>query len=99
MNDNDIKKIKEKTTPVFEKYGLEYAGLFGSHARGDAGEDSDVDILFKTGKPLSLFDIVGLKDELSDILEKKVDLVSEKAIISYFKDYIFKDLRPLYGKR
>ena len=96
---SDIEKIKEKTDPIFEKYGLEYAGVFGSYARGENTEKSDVDILFKTGKILSLFDLVGLKDELSDILKRKVDLVSEGAVISYFKDYIFKDLKSIYEKK
>lgn len=99
MSHINIKEITEKANPIFEKYGLEYAGIFGSYARGDNTEKSDVDILFKPGKTLSLFDIVGLKDELSEILENKVDLVSEKAVISYFRDYIFKDLKLIYGKR
>lgn len=96
---SDIEKIKEKADPIFEKYGLKYVGVFGSYARGENTEKSDIDILFKTGKTLSLFDLVGLKDELSDVLQKKVDLVSEGAVISYFKDYIFKDLKSIYGKR
>ena len=99
MNYIDIKKISERTNHIFEKYGLEYAGVFGSYARGDNTEKSDVDILFKPGKTLSLFDIVGLKDELSEVLENKVDLISEKAVVSYFRDYILKDLKLIYGKR
>ncbi len=99
-NDEKIKQIAEKTAPVFKKYGVEYAGLFGSYARGDEKEESDVDILVRRGsKSLSLFDFIGMKDEISDILNKKVDLVSEKAIIPYFKDHIFNDLRAIYGER
>lgn len=96
---SNIKDIKEKSNSVFEKYGLEYAGVFGSYARGDNTEESDVDILYKPGKVLSLFQIADLKNELSHILNSKIDLVSEKAVISYFKDYIFKDLKLIYGKR
>ncbi len=99
MTESMLKDISNKTAPIFEKYGLKYAGVFGSVARGESREDSDVDILFKTGKPLSLFDIFDLKDELGNILQKKIDLVSEGAVVSYFKDYIYKDLKPLYGKR
>ncbi len=95
-----IKQIAEKMAPVFEKYALEYAGIFGSYARGDEKEESDVDILFRRGsKKLSLLDHIGMKDEISDILNKKVDLVSESAIIPYFKDHIFNDLRVIYGER
>jgi len=98
--DERIKQIAEKAAPVFKKYGIEYAGLFGSYARGDEKEDSDVDILVRRGsKSLSLFDFIGMKDEISDILDKNVDLVSEKAVIPYFKDHIFSDLRAIYGER
>ena len=98
--DEKIKQIAEKTAPVFEKYGIKYAGLFGSYARGDEKEESDVDILFRRGnKQLSLLDHIGMKDEISEVLNKKVDLVSERAIIPYFKDHILNDLRVIYGER
>lgn len=99
-NEEKIKQISEKATPVFEKYGLKYAGVFGSYARGQSRDDSDIDILIKKGsKSLSLLDFVGMKNELSEIFNKKVDIVSEMAIIPYFKEYIFKDLRSIYGER
>ena len=95
-----IKEISEKTNPVFNKYGIEYAGLFGSYARGEDRKESDVDILVRRGtKSLSLLDFVGMKNEISDILNKKVDLISEKAIVPYFKEHIFKDLISIYGER
>lgn len=98
--DEQIKQIAEKTAPVFEKYGIEYAGLFGSYARGDEKAESDVDILVRRGnQSLSLFDFISMKDEISDILNKKVDLISEKAVIPYFKDHIFHDLKAIYGEK
>ncbi|MDO8594453.1 MAG: nucleotidyltransferase family protein [bacterium] len=98
--DEKIKQIAEKAAPVFEKYGIKYAGLFGSYARGNEREGSDIDILVRRGnKSLSLFDFFDMKDEISDALNKKVDLVSEKAVIPYFKDHIFNDLKVIYGER
>ena len=95
-----IKNIAEKTSPIFQKYGIKYAGIFGSYARGEEKEESDVDILVKRGnQTLSLLDFIGIKDELEEILDKKVDLVSEAAIIPYFKNNIFSELTPIYGKR
>lgn len=95
--DISIQEIAKEVKPVMQKYGVKSAGLFGSYARGDARADSDVDILVSLGsKPLSLWDFVAFKNELSDILKKTVDLISDKAIIPYFKDYIYKDLKPLY---
>ena len=99
MSDN-IKNIAEIIKPTLDKYGVRYAGLFGSQARGDARPDSDVDILVSPGdKAFSVWDIVGLKDELSLRLKKQVDLVLEKAIISYFRDYIYRDLKIIYGSK
>lgn len=98
--DEKIKEISKKAEPVFNKYGIKYAGVFGSYARGEDREESDIDLLIKKGdKPLSLFDLIEMKEELSKSLKKKVDLVSENAIVSYFKDYIFKDLTLIYGER
>jgi uncharacterized protein len=99
MNE-DVKKIAETIKPTLDKYEVRYAGVFGSQARGDARPDSDVDILVSPGnKALSVWDIVGLKDELSDLLKRQVDLVLENAIVSYFRDYIFRDLKIIYGSR
>ncbi|MCX6735564.1 MAG: nucleotidyltransferase family protein [Candidatus Parcubacteria bacterium] len=100
MSEEKIKQFSEKATPVFEKYGVRYAGLFGSYARGEENTESDVDILIGKGdKPLSLLDFVRMKDELSKIFNKKVDIISDGAVVPYFREYIFKDLQPLYGKR
>ena len=90
----------KKRLLYLKKYGVEYAGLFGSYARGNEKEESDIDILVRRGsKSLSLFDFIDMKDEISDALNKKVDLISEKAVIPYFKDHILKDLRAIYGER
>lgn len=95
-----IKTISEKAMPVFVRYGIGYAGLFGSYARGEEKAESDIDIMVRKGdKSLSLFDFVRMRNELSTIFEKKVDIVSESNIVPYFKEYIFKDLQPLYGER
>jgi|SRR3989344_3375395 len=95
-----IKHIAEKTSPIFQKYGIKYAGIFGSYARGEDKEGSDVDILIKRGdQTISLLDFVGIKDELEEILNKKVDLVSEAAVIPYFKANIFSELTSIYGER
>lgn len=55
-------------------YGIIRIGIFGSVAKGEQKEGSDVDIYYE-GEPLSLFRIVALKEELEILLESKVDLV------------------------
>ncbi len=95
-----IEEITKAVGPIFERYNVRYAGLFGSQARGDARPDSDIDILVTLGeKPLSLWDFVGLKDELSECLKKPVDLISDRAVVPYFREYIYRDLKNIYGER
>lgn len=93
----DIQNIQTKISPILEKYKVIRAGVFGSYARGEAHKDSDVDILVQFNSTSNLFDIQLLRDEISDALGKEADIVSENAVVSYFKDYIYKDLQVIYG--
>ena len=73
-----IDEIKRRITPVAEKYRLAAVYLFGSYARGDATEKSDVDLLVDirgTGID-SLFKLGGLYNELEAALETGIDLVT-----------------------
>lgn len=55
-------------------YGITRMGIFGSVAKGEQKEGSDVDIYYE-GEPLSLFKIAALKEELENMFECKVDVV------------------------
>ncbi len=70
--------------------------LFGSFARGEAGPKSDIDLLVQFIRPVGLFELVGIQDEFSDALGRKVDLVTK--LSPYFEKYIIPDLIPLYEK-
>lgn len=61
--------------------------LFGSVLRDDFGPDSDVDVLvaFAPDVHYSLFDIVQMRDELTDLLEREVDFVQEKGLKNPFR--------------
>ncbi len=73
-------------------------GIFGSMARGEAKKNSDIDILVRFSKRKSLLAMVRLERELSEALGRKVDLLTEKAISPYLREYILKDMRVVYGK-
>lgn len=96
---NDLKYIEKRVIPVLKRNDVEFAAVFGSYARGEAKEQSDIDFLIRFSVPKSLLDSIGLEQELSDVLGKKVDVVSEKYIHPYIKPNITKDLKVLYGKR
>jgi hypothetical protein len=58
----------------------EKIGLFGSFVRREDKPDSDIDILVRFKETISLLDLVRIQRELSEILQKKVDLITEQAI-------------------
>ena len=87
----EIEEIKHKSEPILRQNGVTKASLFGSFARGQATNTSDVDILVELPLGKSLFDFIGLKLELEDVLGKKVDLVEYKMIKPDLKSYILKD--------
>ncbi len=80
---------------VQREYKAEIIGIFGSYARGEQKEDSDVDIIVRFHEKASLFDLVGLADFLEEKLKLKVDVVSERAIREELKDQILKEVVPV----
>ena len=72
-----IDEIKKRIRPVCEKYNVKELFLFGSYARGEATEDSDVDFRLVSGRDIDLFKMVGLRLDLEEVLEKEVDLISK----------------------
>ncbi len=84
-----LKDLKEE---IREQYKAEIVGIFGSYARGEQKERSDVDILVRFFEGTTLFDFVGLGDFLEEKLGIKVDIVSENAIRKELKDRILQEV-------
>jgi len=95
---DELNKIKEKINPVLKKYPISYAGVFGSFARGEDKAESDIDIMIrlKPESEFSLFDLIGVENELADQIGRKVDLATEKSIGKYIRESVFRDLQPIY---
>jgi len=72
-------------------------GIFGSVVRGENTENSDIDILYQLKEAVGLFNMVRIKDDLEEKLNKKVDLVSEKYIHPKLKPHIMNDLKIIYN--
>ena len=89
---NRILSILKEITPILlEKYGVTRIGIFGSVARGDATEESDVDIVYEMRRP-NLFTVVHLKEELEKTLHCTVDLVRYRERMNpYLKKRIDRD--------
>ena len=69
--------------------------MFGSVARGEAGPESDVDLLIDLEPGRSLLDHVALLQDLEDILSLKVDVVNEKALHQCIRDRVLGEATPL----
>lgn len=73
--------------------------VFGSTARGEANENSDVDLLVEFSKRKSLLALVSVERKMSAALGRKVDLLTEAAISPYLRDEINRDRRVIYEAR
>ncbi|MBI4142541.1 nucleotidyltransferase family protein [Candidatus Uhrbacteria bacterium] len=83
-----IERLKAQVTPKLRAAGVKRAAVFGSFARGEAGSESDVDLLIEPPRGMTLFDFVRLKNELEDILRTEVDLVSYRGLSPHLRDRI-----------
>lgn len=86
-----LDQIKEKALPILKEEGATRAALFGSVARGEATESSDIDILVDLPRGKSLFDLAGLQMKLTEALGSEVDVVTYNSLNPLVKDYILKD--------
>ncbi|MFN0149748.1 MAG: type VII toxin-antitoxin system MntA family adenylyltransferase antitoxin [bacterium] len=76
--------------------GATMVALFGSVARGDAGPDSDIDLIVRFSEPKSLLSLVRMEREIAEALGRKVDLLTEGAISPHLRAAIERDTRVLY---
>ena len=90
-----LASIKRKIIPILKKNHVVRAGIFGSYARGDVKKKSDVDILIRFKGRKSLFDLAGLKIELEEKLNKKVDVLTYRSIHPFIKNNILKEEVPI----
>ena len=78
-------------------YGPVRIGVFGSFARKEETPNSDIDILVKFKETISLLDLAKIHRELSQILGKDVDLVTESSVKNErLKKYIYNDLKIIF---
>ena len=94
-----IEDIKNAVITHSTKYPIKYIGLFGSYARGEADEDSDIDLIVEFEDKVSLLKVIGLKARLETVLRKKVDLVEPDNIDADIATAIAKDMVIIYEKQ
>jgi len=80
-------------------HGISRLRVFGSVARGEAGPQSDLDLIADFSLPVSLFDLISIERELSELVGLRVDLLTEGAISPYIRERITDDIQVLYEAR
>ena len=85
-----------KLVEICRKNDVSKIGVFGSVARGEATDQSDVDLLVYFSKPKSLLTLVALERQISTALGRKVDLLTEAAISPYLRERNKRELQVIY---
>jgi predicted nucleotidyltransferase len=92
MKIETIKEIIDRHKPeIAEKYHISEIGVFGSYTRGEQEADSDIDILVSFDKPIGFIKFMRLEFYLSELLGRKVDLVTKDSLKPHIGAVILKE--------
>lgn len=92
---SSIKDIKYKIKPILKKHKVTKQAIFGSFAKGEATQKSDLDILVKLESDKTLLDLVDLKLDLEKTLNRKVDVLTYDSISPLLKNKIYKEMKEI----
>ncbi len=90
-----LKAKREEILQVCAKYGARNVRVFGSVARGEADAQSDIDFLVELEPGRTLLDLGGLQYELEQLLECRVDVVTERGLKSRIRERVLREAVPL----
>jgi len=86
-----LNQKKEDIQRIARQHGARNLRVFGSVARGEATEGSDLDLLVEMEPGRSLLDLVAIKQDLEELLGCKVDVVTEAAVSPYLRDRVLSE--------
>jgi hypothetical protein len=90
-----IENKRDDILRIAAQHGASNIRVFGSVARGEAEPESDLDLLIQLESGRSLLDLIAIKQDLEDLLERKVDVLTESAISPYLRERILREAVPL----
>ena len=92
MNKEEILKVMRENKDKIKSFGVKKIGIFGSFARGEEKERSDIDIIVEFEEGKKNFDnFMNLAFYLEELFGRKVDLLTPESISPYIKPYIEKE--------
>jgi uncharacterized protein len=95
MGIEELRSRRDEILRITAKHGAWNVRVFGSMARGDADERSDIDFLVDLETRRSLFDLGGLLMDLQPLLGRPVDVVTEKGLKSRIRNRVLDEAVPL----
>jgi uncharacterized protein len=93
MTPDDFFRRVEAHRHELASAGVRRLGVYGSVARGEANQDSDVDVLVEFDRTPDLFELAALRERLAEILERPVDLATPQGLKSRLRDRILHEVR------
>lgn len=93
--DQLLKEKRDAILSVCAKYGAHHVRVFGSVARGEADEHSDLDFIVQLEPGRSLLDLGGLQYELEQLLGCRVDVVTERGLKARIRERVLREAVPL----
>jgi uncharacterized protein len=95
MRIEELRGRKAEILRLAAIHGATNVRVFGSVARGEARDESDVDFLVDLGRSRSLLDLGGLSEDLRELLSRPVDVVTERGLKARIRDRVLREAVPL----
>ena len=83
-----LEQYQELILPVLKRYFIKRAAIFGSFAKGNTSINSDIDLLIEPENNFTLFKMLQLEQEISQLINRKVDLVEYSALKPSIKNEV-----------
>jgi len=95
------KSLRAKVVQICKTNDVVYLAVFGSFARGQHSLKSDVDVLikFRARAVKTLFDLLGLEEQLTKVFNRKVDLLTINSLSPFLRDEILSTSKVIYAER
>ena len=96
--ENLLTKLKELKPAILARFKAKEIGVFGSFVRGEQSATSDVDLLVEFEDDADLFDLMGLAVYLEEVLKRKVDVVSKRALRIELRESVLREVVAIRGR-